>query len=561
MEQSPPQGPPRRSTLEAVMSLRYDECNIIAAEASKLAYEEVAAYDETKTLYVLDETRGEIAEVLQTAPLVNVEGIEQTYVYKAPKLLLARTKNGDVDPRLLAVVRDDLAVPIATFARRKDGSCSYVQLGQEISDENFVVTPYDKRKDTVKHIRSLFSSQKQPVEGDSSLRELVSSQILSQAEAIKLQLAPALWRLAQSQYDTLDSRVTKLRMLTAEGPIEQTMRTVFLSPYMLGDGRRVELFLASPPDNGLLRKVRSAQETQLLMVTRENVALPVVRFTKNGEVLDADSGEPLNTRAVGCVREAIFRDPPKEYKALAEAQTKYSPNKLVRKTHKLASKDPKSESLGATKALIDYCDPESQIKVAGIELVGRALAEYDDVISTIRMRTQGSESLIDYGLGKILYGGYNWQIPRHAHRLWALAAARHNLDVVASRARGVPELASDLGADSRFEEYLGQYNPSAEALLVKLGHLAQLGTTFSGELKQVVINRDTNTDGNVRLFANIESQNGAVFALNIDARPDALDGFETENLFRAQIDTAKPIGLPPEDINEIRYLLGALSVR
>jgi hypothetical protein len=560
------------------MSLNYDACNIIAAEASQLAHDKLDPRQAgQQSLFVFDDTRGMEPQVLLTqniARITPLNGRSYPYTNGDIQLVLAASHQSGLsggdrsDPRLLAIVRDDLAVPVATFARRKGGQCSYVQLGQEMSDQNFIVTPYDKRKEIVDIIRSILTGGKPKLEAK-PLAKLVEAEMQSQTEAIKPQLEPAVCRLAQQTYWGAVKASAPLWKLTENGPMLQMTQTARFprSEARLPDGRYVELLLAGKQTDKPQRRVQQTDEIQLLAVTRGNIALPLVRFSE-GRMTDINSGEQVDDNSIELIREAMLEKPHEWLATLQSAERQYSPQKLSRAIHNAARKNlkkkPEKEKAAATaKAVMEVFDPENAYLVEDVSSVTDHRSEFASTKSrTVLLADRDLEvdrnaRVVDTDFS-YYYGGNSRRLKKQIGYLKDIAIARHNIGLDLLTARGASNVLAALSADKAFEAHLGEYNPVAEKLLSDLGALARRGTKFDGRVARARIRED---EGDVDLSATIEMVDGQTFHVSINGRPSALTDFEPSVIFDENLSKTEKLTLPPDDIDEMRRLIGTLGLR
>ena len=165
-----------RSLLGGALSYEFSDCSIAAADLSKIAGELIASASnksgDRASKYVIGD--GEWVENLvytsvdyrrdfsldgRSTNLVLAQRVgtkEETTERRVRKWLVPRhvshtesTEELTDIPFLAVTIGDDTILPIASFARRNGGQCSYVQLGQEMSDDNFYVTTADD--ETVRH--------------------------------------------------------------------------------------------------------------------------------------------------------------------------------------------------------------------------------------------------------------------------------------------------------------------------------------------------------------------------------------------------------------------------
>lgn len=174
-----------RSLLGGALSMEFSDCSIAAADLSKEANEMIQGAFDTGSKqawnrawiendrYIVGDSElpkqilcRDIEAEHYSEQRVNLHGhptslvvaqtvrsIEDPNSKTTPKslrkLIRRKTEKTEAvrvlegDPMLAIKVGLDTLLPIASFARRKNGQCSYVQLGEEMHDDNFYVTSAD----------------------------------------------------------------------------------------------------------------------------------------------------------------------------------------------------------------------------------------------------------------------------------------------------------------------------------------------------------------------------------------------------------------------------------
>ncbi len=145
------------SRLELTLGVEFNECSIASAELARRVDLLMSNEDNIiprSLLVVEDMVVG--ARLFQTVPVSNqIQTSEGCDI----QFMLARdTAQRNGRARLMAVTREDVAFPVASFARRAGSQCDYVQIGEEMTDDSLVVTPNDEysRQDIIESMRKLF---------------------------------------------------------------------------------------------------------------------------------------------------------------------------------------------------------------------------------------------------------------------------------------------------------------------------------------------------------------------------------------------------------------------
>lgn len=291
---SEPIGEPVRkpSILGAALSIIYSECSIPAADANKEVVDILPSLKPVE-LYIADETAPGLPIRTHTRRLGSVLVENQTLTDEEIQIYLEQEQNNEQAsrPRLLAVFNNDLALPFASFEKRSNGQCSYVQMGSEMTDDNILATADEKRVDFLVAVRDLVNFR---MEGESTglVSQLIAKEMERHGDVLEAMLSPALCRYAEKLFaaaremETIDIRVLHPG---AEGVTERGVgcARLFHPLTVEKDGNRtIELILGKPmeptadPDYVTDRP----QGLYLYALTRGNVALPLAHFNRSGVV-------------------------------------------------------------------------------------------------------------------------------------------------------------------------------------------------------------------------------------------------------------------------------------
>lgn len=136
-------------TARADMEFGY--CNLAASKLNVTVHKVLdnPAMTSRQELYMLDELSDGTSSAFDVAPL------SDNFTTEAGRWVqLALAKKADTDEpdyQLLAITHNDVAMPLVSFRHRPGGECPYVQIGREMTDESFIVTPEDTQG-TRKHM-------------------------------------------------------------------------------------------------------------------------------------------------------------------------------------------------------------------------------------------------------------------------------------------------------------------------------------------------------------------------------------------------------------------------
>lgn len=152
------------SYIDGILSTHFDECSIAAADACLTAETEYDA-DARKTVRSVQPIGHFITDGRMNFEFSHLETIDFKHPLIADdtlELALATHPQHPIPLSLVALFNKDAMLPLATFERRGGGQCSYVQLGQEIEEDNLVVTPDEPRSTYVESIRTFLQTSDLP---------------------------------------------------------------------------------------------------------------------------------------------------------------------------------------------------------------------------------------------------------------------------------------------------------------------------------------------------------------------------------------------------------------
>lgn len=313
----------QRSALGAALSFEF-ECSFAAAEANKAAYELLDArhakraeaanprsytccppYErvqvlggelDTQTAEVIY-LKSESLEAEQPVRLALIEPIKITQKEIVFRKMLRRHVKTEYEQEkgqpVLAAMFGDVALPLATFARRKDGLCSYVQIGSEINSDNFHVIASDDltgRNTVIEAIRAVVDSEyaEYSVAGDGEAAKAKRQQALQ--ALLNIEFAQNKDKLAEAFEAQLVRRCTaevkpdswrKLVVLNDDGETyEQKYNIKDVIDRTLFDDKRLVSLVVGRPVEGAHQDV-----SQLFALTRGILALPLAQLnTSTGQL-------------------------------------------------------------------------------------------------------------------------------------------------------------------------------------------------------------------------------------------------------------------------------------
>lgn len=224
---------------------------------------------------------------------------EYTEVHKTEEL---------IDEPILAVeVGNGTFLPIASFALRTNGNCSYVQLGREMKDDNYYTTTADDRSPRQALVEALRAFVKGKI--SKNQQQTIQRFIDEQAEAHRAELATAYeQQLAAEAINAVKvASIEKLTVLRGgenrPAPDNYHMRQL-TAPLILPDGRLVELAL-------ITEQTDKQDYAELVAITRASLAVPLARFAdlyKNAE-FTIEMDQPEREKLIRDLLFAVIRRP------------------------------------------------------------------------------------------------------------------------------------------------------------------------------------------------------------------------------------------------------------
>lgn len=139
--------------LSFAMSEHSPDCSIAASSAYRLAHEVIGQSANTKQFLVVSDG-DDVVENLTYATLVS--DLPSSGVLPVNFMLAKNIDQVGAPLYLFATTRDNIAFRVASFVKRgSQTQCDYVQIGQEMYDDNFVVTPADEEGSRIDIIESI----------------------------------------------------------------------------------------------------------------------------------------------------------------------------------------------------------------------------------------------------------------------------------------------------------------------------------------------------------------------------------------------------------------------
>lgn len=532
----------KKSLIDGILSTEFDECSIAAADSARLAHAVFESDDEKRAVRNLQPVGRfavdtDLLEPYDCLPVGETTIKDSLVAEGKVELVLARhAQIPDFPLGLLAVFNNDMMLPVATFAPRTDGRCSYVQLGREIVDDNLIVTPNSPRVHAVEQIRALLNDKRayadvhledQEKRVYALLDELIASGLEESGASILELLGPAVRRAAERYFTESKGRLLKRKLNVLNGdsrewtgatePMRVDARKItFLAPEDpddLGDstqkwptinGRSVELLLArtSTPE----QKIEHAQKKRLLgrrraaalddtaldaqnlgelgvfVVTRGEVAYRVARFLSSGTVFEDNLEQPLEADKLLTLMQVLSTEAEAHRNIIASWQAEYLTSRLQKMRYRRLYHDGKGFDDGYS-----FGDSDGSLDTSTV------WSTFKDQLSK------------------------SWRLDK-AHKIAMEGAAEEVMQVFCNQ----------FSIAQRLDSYLGRGESATERVVARLG---QLATGESTEHTGILERRSAGkTVTDVQTEVVLRKKEGEIRVL-VRGRPVALEGFRLATLF------------------------------
>ncbi len=509
--------PKLRTTTGLMLDLHY-ECNMPAADANEKAHILLETDNAPRNLCVIG--NGYVGSPIQTvySPLRSLPKLQHEYGTGLEYGLIADGESMD-SPRLVAVFCDDLALPIANFERREDDRCSYVQIGQEMHDENFVLLSTDhSRLDYVEAIRELIEKRGRLDTNPSLLLELTQHEMSMRGTEITAEL-PARLRRAEVK---LSANLCRLVSETVQNPAWDEW----------ADHEECPLQLIKKPL--LVQGGEAAPKTMLLTI------FPDWKLTLT-------DGRPIQL--------ALASNPPARRRFAFRKRTseQNQPNDIS-----LIALDEQDVAL----TLLTFSDRTGSVVGPETEIVGMNIqTRLQEIIQdtvAVNLLTVSEASQLE-ALEKALSNATHRQMPGYVRAQFRSRriAERKKVKPTLDRRQELADFVDELGLKQAFDAQVGEYDPALSSLLTKVGQLAAAGAVHYGLLENEPIPKSS-TD--IHVSAEVTKQ-GAAYRLRLLLQPVGLVGKKDSLVrFDDELHLAQPNKLDADEAEELLHLLGALSM-
>jgi len=537
------------SYLEESASLDFDECSISAGQASHAVHELLSgelSEKAEKSLQVLrpGQQEPQVMQAHTAVPLsdyqhphhtvIELEGrnpatllfiqplrreivarkheerrglLQRAVVIEEPEEIVHRID----DPILVALTEKSIAIPIATFAKRVNDTCSYVQIGQEMYDKNFVVTPEDEndpnRLEIIEIFRSILAKETPTKRGESILRNLILEQLHCNEEqarnAYEGHLVSRCYEIARQR-----TEFSELVISDEESGATSTQSMLtwqIMQPVQTADSRHVGLVLgASDP---------AIKDLSLYAVTRNNFALEVARMSQLHGTVEfthqdfSDAERDANIQALLVLL--------KQGGNLPKADLYFSPDYDT-------DRDANNDQVLVNDILVKYGVIKDYTRGNSI-YVKRARKNNEQ-----RFEAAAQEVLAYLQFPEVYENPF-----KNIELLEKVLEQRQNTTIQ------YLAMLDQLGVPSLLLDHTGETSPVYEAFLHRLTVLCDQGSDFAGTFHNLTIGK---TRGDIEVKASIEKADGQ-FHVQVWHRPIVLEGIEFKLLSRVDLDITN---IPPK---------------
>lgn len=533
------------SYIDGILSTHFNECSIAAADACLTAETEYDA-DARKATRSVQPIGHFMTDGLMDFEFSSLETIKFEHPLVADgsvELALATHPEHPIPLSLVAIFNKDAMLPLATFERRSGGQCSYVQLGQEIEEDNLVVTPDEPRSAYVESIRTFLQAD---VTADELLKKHIAHELDTYKDHIESVLPAAVNRLTWEYYNTTgpygseELHNTKLRELTILNDNLDPSTTepedffgkklTFVSPENEEDtldGRKVSLYLArrlrvdvteTPGARKFLGRRKSPQKTvnvfgdgnlYLLAVVRGGVALKLLEFSEDGLITEDGLDKYTDPQTLAYLLQTLPVKNEYARQAIVSVREKYQWYERLYVNGK---------DFSPTKPRYYDGDDFGHGKYASFSAMRNAVAKYYEKQTIIGGEVAALIDLTDKPLVDLL-----------AH----------------------------LEVKQRFNSYLGRGNTKVEQLVTELGSLVLGGNKrYTGILhKKKAGNTVTDVDTEVFL-----SNGNKRVRVVVKVRPKALEDDEHAVYFDETLRMDARNSIPADKLKELSEVIGTICL-
>jgi hypothetical protein len=465
------------------------------------------------------------------------------------------------EPLLVAMLDNEIALPLASFQKREHGKCSYVQIGSEMTKDNLFVITKDEstqRAEIIKAIRTLYSIEYNhiyPSDVIKSMRALIEQEANSHRDEILRRKEASLVKKASEYLEGSYTEEREIVIISEEGEWQDRKvveKATLFAGYKLGDGRVVKITIGRQAN-------KDSNIVQLFAISRGNIAIPIVTFDKSTGTVDFAGAEETisNNDKVSIMNLLLNR---MEFIDLGLKSNKYGVN--VERTYpyrgKLKyfsinyrnSKEIRSKEIKRLTFISSILERGGLLRKSEVHLPGGQKIPSDTRIQVPKrmksfMKSFGEptpglistlERFFDNTIVDRYVGIVNTPRSKPNDENYCgnrLTVAKERMDNPSSMHKNLFTL---LKIEKRFNDLLGQTSTEEEELLSLLSYLTEDGEKFSGVIPDIKI-------GITHTKAVIEARiirEGTIYNILINGKVQAVAGVN-KHLLDFQFDASKPL--------------------
>jgi hypothetical protein len=514
---------PKLDLLSFAFGTEFNECSIAAAELNKQVYSELdGGKTQQRVLYQIgdDPTLGQrfVAKDLNYesktgGDIFHLALVRPTSSLRGRSAVLRRAIEKSVDifgsePQLVAILgNEDVFVPLATFARREGGTCSYVQLGSEMNDDSLFVTTADEgtsRQDVIEKIRQIVASAKDIPTKPPLISSLLAGELAGKEAQLldKAKEAMMVRRIYERAKPKEQSRFRVLDESTGEFIQHNTNTHGLFHGLKMEDGRVVNLMLAEGLGNNL----------QLLATTRGDIALPLASFDKlegTVDLLGLEDKLSVEQRRdiVGTLHHIICMN--------------FEPRSLYWTHSYNKQRDDVIEKHRTDLVIAQYLNERGLLNLSEIWHTRSERLKIKD-IDEKEIHRKIDDFLVNPASPKPFS-------PSEPLDLFVAAKEKHN--------QGGVHTCTILNVASRLEMAIGACSSNEELLFGKVWSMANKAGVFSAVANNVQLGK---TRGDAKVNAEVQ-RDGTVYSVIISGSPLAMPDEKPRPILRLDFDSTQPL--------------------
>ena len=417
------------------------------------------------------------------------------------------------DPLMAVEIGDDTLLPLGTFAVREGSECSYVQLGQEMHDENVFLTPLDENTTRLQIIMALMGwltpggkeADKQQA------HDIIQAFIDQQAEihhekivqAYEEQVIRKSFEVVAASKETRQVQIIDDK----EQPALESLTTSTIIPSCIFEGgKAISLVLARPAQTDQWLGNRLS----LLAVTREGIAENVGTLKSGSREIEFSTKEPLSPEDRKDIVRYLLLSLTERNKASSFGAGADTPSYL-----------PELAQNKLDRQIASYCFQRGMI---GARMVRRGVKDEAVEYPIEPMLKSLLDAFFEYPDEQFI------PFPESKTLLAALA-------LVQQKQVGDRAILGKLHVGEKLQAQLGETRPCDEALMMYIAKMA----VHSNELEPVLVEAKMQNGYTTRALVSVQIEvHDGVHKFRVVGRPSSQPQAEPEYMVGFPLDSSKP---------------------